>query len=34
MKNNYRKGGIGAVMDEYERAASRFEKVNHKDFRN
>ena len=22
MKNNYRKGGIGAVMDEYERAAA------------
>ncbi len=24
MKNNYRKGGIGAVMDEYERAATEF----------
>ena len=24
MKTNYRKGGIGAVMDEYERAAAEF----------
>lgn len=24
MKKNYRKGGIGAVMDEYERAAAEF----------
>lgn len=24
MKTNYRKGGIGALMDEYERAASEF----------
>ena len=27
MKNNYRKGGIGAVMDEYERAADDFKKL-------
>lgn len=27
MKTNYRKGGIGAVMDEYERAASEFKNL-------
>ena len=27
MKNNYRKGGIGAVMDEYERAAAKFKNL-------
>ena len=27
MKNNYRKGGIGAVMDEYERAATEFKNL-------
>jgi len=27
MKTNYRKGGIGAVMDEYERAAAEFKKL-------
>jgi len=27
MKTNYRKGGIGAVMDEYERAASELENL-------
>lgn len=27
MKTNYRKGGIGAVMDEYERAASEMTKL-------
>lgn len=27
MKKNYRKGGIGAVMDEYERAATEFKNV-------
>jgi hypothetical protein len=27
MKKNYRKGGIGAVMDEYERAAAEFKNV-------
>jgi len=36
MKSNYRKGGIGAVMDEYERAASEFKnlvkKINESDF--
>ena len=27
MKKNYRKGGIGAVMDEYERAAAEFKNL-------
>ena len=27
LRNKYRKGGIGAVMDEYERAASEFKKL-------
>ena len=27
MKTNYRKGGIGALMDEYDRAASELKKV-------
>ena len=27
MKKSYRKGGIGAVMDEYERAAAEFKNV-------
>lgn len=27
MKKNYRKGGIGAVMDEYERAATEFKNL-------
>ena len=27
MKKNYRKGGIGAVMDEYERAADEFKNL-------
>jgi len=27
MKSNYRKGGIGAVMDEYERAAAELKKL-------
>jgi len=27
MKKNYRKGGIGAVMDEYERAASELKRL-------
>jgi hypothetical protein len=27
LRNTYRKGGIGAVMDEYERAASEFKKL-------
>lgn len=35
-KKNYRKGGIGAVMDEYERAASEFKnlirKISESDF--
>ena len=26
-KKNYRKGGIGAVMDEYERAGTEFKKL-------
>ena len=36
MKKNYRKGGIGAVMDEYERAAGEFknlvDKISENDF--
>jgi len=27
IKKNYRKGGIGAVMDEYERAATEFKNL-------
>ena len=33
MKRNYRKGGIGAVMDEYERAAAELKKLIGNDFR-
>lgn len=36
MKTNYRKGGIGALMDEYERAANEFKnlvgKISESDF--